>query len=341
MFTMAELNILCETYGIGRPMLTNSLLKSEAHAGFTLLTTEGHFVLVPIDPERSLVAVGYEHQLVRYLVQQDFPVSEPFTTRYGTKVALLSGKLYVLFANAHYSSYNPRNPQHLPQAARVLASLHQLLEVYPLELVPSDQLHMLDTFGESARTMLAQLERSCTHHFRRASLLQRSFELLRGQICQLESDLSYRSSFDLPQGLIHTHYTPAQLLFDGDELKTVSSFAELSYAPRLYDLVYAMVHFAQVHARSQPQPSCDIQVMRDFLSHYCIGQQLTVSEFVELPIVLRPMWLLVGLENALRDAHFLSVQQLLAHLRQLLASLERLELYNDPIFEELVLEVGV
>lgn len=341
MFTMAELNNLCETYGIGRPMLTNSLLKSEAHAGFTLLTTEGHFVLVPIGPERSLVAVGYEQQLVRYLAQQAFPVSEPFTTRYGTKVSLLSGKLYLLFATAHYSSYDPQNPQHLPQAARALALLHQLLEAYPLELVPSNLPHMLDTFGESARTMLAQLERSSTHIFRRSSSLQRSFEQLRDQICQLEADLCYRSYFHLPQSLIHTCYTPAKLLFEGDELKTISSFADLSYAPRLYDLVYAMVHFAQTHAYSQPHFEGDQRVLRDFLSHYCTVQQLTISELVELPIILRPMWLLVGFENALRDTHVLSMQQQLANLKLLLTSLDRLELYNDPFFEEFVLEVGV
>lgn len=341
MFTMAELNTLCETYGIGRPMLTNSLLKSDAHAGYTLLTTEGQFVLVPVDPQRSLVAVGYEHQLIRYLAQHAFPVSEPFVTRYGTTVSLLSGQLYALFATADYTPYNPENPYHLHQAAQALALLHQLLDSYPQTILTCNQVHMLDSFGESARSIVTQLERSSSNIFRRSSSLQRSFDLLRQQICQLEGELHCRTSCQLPQGLIHACYTPAQLLFDHERLMAVTSFAKLTYAPRLYDLAYAMVHFAQVHARTQPHCENDPEVLRQFLSHYCALQALTNQELAELPLLMRPIWLLVGLEQLLRESIYLNMQQLLTNLKQLSAALDRLELYNGSLYEGFALEVSV
>lgn len=252
-------------------------------------TTEGLFVMRRNQRRLSEETHRYRHNLIAWLVENDFACPRFIPTRDGDTLLVLDGRTYEImpFINAH--DYDPNRPQQLSETGKILAQYHIAIEGFePFSGEESPRYHPHDVMALSERL----LERDVMGDLYEDLLW---YDLRAAKLRSILPDDVYNN---LPHVVVHGDIHRDNFLFENDQAIALLDYDQATWDARITDLADAIVGFTTDCAvqrfpmtwgvfKGPIEEDCATQLIEAY--HAC--NPLTPSEIAALPMLIELSWL--------------------------------------------------
>ena len=266
-----------------------------ALAKVVLDTPGGRYILRQRRPAWSSRPVcAFDHGVIRCVAEAGLPTPLPVPSRNGQTWVMHQGLAYEFYPFVEgLGPFQADSRAQLESAALSLCLFHQATaqahipgeKEWPRE-------HRIDTMVTTLAGVLAQLPDSSAQ----LELAERMLASARKLALYLATD-RVRA---LPHVVIHGDYTPANVLFRGEQVGGIFDFDWASRQPRLVDIGEAIAFFAFPRATPIDPDSIwslvqawrpHMEGLRLFLAAYQSAWPLTDQEAAVLPLLMRETWL--------------------------------------------------
>jgi Ser/Thr protein kinase RdoA (MazF antagonist) len=255
--------------------------------------------------------VAFDHALRHHLIAHGVPTAVPMTSRGGAGVVRVEGRTLELYPLLEGTCASRVTDAQVVSAARLLARFHEATRSFSLarSLPPVSQYRTLGFEDNRSRmedpVLLERVysglaeEPGCDAYADNLAVARRWLDRLLGEF----GDDAYTA---LPHTVTHGDYTPANILFSGDDVVGVFDFDWARWAPRVRDLADGLF-FVSGERRTPLEPK-DIWSLTEavalsvpraalWLSSYHAASPITVEELTAVPLALAARWLSVRVEG--------------------------------------------
>jgi homoserine kinase type II len=286
-----------EAYDLG-PWQSVDRLPAGKSQHYRIATDGSEYVLRRSHSSRTLEEVRFEHALVAYLRDNDFPAPVFVPGVSGDTSVAVNGDLYSASVFVKGSPYQAGNVEHLQEAARTLAWYHRIVASFGLSPPPSREPFLSETLRERLAAVTFS-EIAGDFLVRYGDWDPRIPDLLASLPYVLERGEAVLGLLDhlypnLPKLVIHGGCRRGSTLFRGDRLVAMLDFDSARLEVRVLDLAIALHDFGKVWgdpASPDFKVPLDLRIVSEFLDAYQEVNPLEEAEIKALPALLaaRPL----------------------------------------------------
>lgn len=221
-FSEQELADILALYDFGAYERSTPFTRGTIHTNLLLQTTMRRCVLRYYEQGRTVNAITFEINLLRYLKSRQYPCPGPLRNRQGRYLGMHRTKPYVLFEfleGQHVQTLSEHQRQQLIQKA---AELHILTSSYRPTYKAERWNYSVELCHRLAEQAAAPIDTASA----REKLQWHSYELAQLQLPQ-----------SLPKGICHADFDPSNILFNDETLAALIDFDDANYTFLLFDLV--------------------------------------------------------------------------------------------------------
>ena len=270
-----------EAYPLSSPWIVDSFDASTRNDLWLVEATgSGRYVLTRHRQHRSYPGrVEFQLRFQRHLYDNGFPTAKVIETRSGeTLFVSAEGMPWSLCTYVPGEHYDFQRVGQVKEAARRLAQFHTVADTFPGEEITLDHYR---PFRE--RWTHAYQDQSELQELFSGIEISKELALLRERDSRVLSEWPLERFDGLPVGWTHGDYHGRNLVFEGDKLKALLDFDEVSREPYAWDIANAVYMFGR-EARGSFNIRPD--VARHFLDVYGIYHSLTGEERSAIPMIL-------------------------------------------------------
>jgi len=223
---------ILSAYPLGCLKSYEALKQGFANENYCIVTENGTF-LFRIQQQLTVEDIEKEHQILRILKSIDFPAAYPVPDKTGKTLHVVDGHPVSLY-DFVVGKTPELNSETVAEVATTLALLHTVdtvtLPKKQNSIRPEDVPHLIKRFSAAPNP------------------LPNIFDLFTRLWIQLEPFLHQK----LPTGLIHGDVFPDNTLFEGNKLKAIIDFEQLSIDQLLFDVAMCINGFCFTDNRLNP-----------------------------------------------------------------------------------------
>lgn len=274
--------VLWSHYGLKRPVRLDRPRKGYSSETWIASLPKGQRAVVRRYPTFfDETRVHFEHEVLRHLKQQIFPVPAIRPTVSGESFVHLDGRYYALFEYCQGRMvtrplWRRLQPRMLAGAGHTLARFHRVMDGFQPDgktVVPHRDYRWFQ--GEvaryhklvSGRPRLSSFDRYVLEHGKDVERQLGRF----GTVVEV-------ARAGCPQTVVHGDFGPTNVLFRNGQIVAVLDFANVRHGPRVTDVAYALMAFSK-----WSRPRLHLAMARTFLKAYQEQIPLTSKELELLP----------------------------------------------------------
>lgn len=242
-------------------------------------TNKGNFVLrVYRMNKKPVQEIAYEVGFMNYLNKNRLPVPKVALNLSNELVSSYTQKkvvwYYILMKRVSGAHLSNTQRSIIPEMAKFQALLHDKAAGYPME-----NKHGLNTIDKAMR-LFSSYCKTASNSINDKILKKAFLEISKNTDSEFKN--KKRLLVRLPTGLTHLDYDSDNVLVEGDKIKGILDFDDLSYFPFIADLANTIWWWTYMNENVKPE-----QLINAYLKSYTKHRKITKTELKMLSLFMR------------------------------------------------------